>query len=93
MGLVKEPEGIDFVIQSKPLTTKQEKELSEFIAKRKLEIKKRLKKTRSRKILNPERPLSDSDDLLVKEIARGLMDVKNIREGKAPKRTIAQMSV
>ena len=54
MGLVKEPEGIDFVIQSKPLTTKQEKELSEFIAKRKLEIKKRLKKTRSRKILNPE---------------------------------------
>jgi len=37
------------------------------------------------------RPLSDIDDLLVKEIARGLMDVKNIREGKAPKRTIAQM--
>ena len=54
MGLVKEPEGIDFVIQSKPLTTKQEKELCEFIVKRKLEIKKRLKKTRSRKILNRE---------------------------------------
>jgi len=38
------PEGVDFVIQSKPLTEKQEKELSEFIAKRKLEIKKKSKK-------------------------------------------------
>jgi hypothetical protein len=37
------------------------------------------------------KPLSDRDDVLVKEIARGLLDVKNIREGKAPKRTIAQM--
>lgn len=44
MGFIKEPEGVDFVIQSKPLTEKQEKELSEFIAKRKLEIKKKSKK-------------------------------------------------
>ncbi|HET7361315.1 MAG TPA: hypothetical protein VFI78_05210 [Salinimicrobium sp.] len=43
MGLIKEPDGIDFVIQSKPLTKKQEKELSEFISKRKLEIKKEIK--------------------------------------------------
>ncbi|MDA3880156.1 MAG: hypothetical protein PF436_07205 [Prolixibacteraceae bacterium] len=43
MGFIKEPEGVDFVIQSKPLTEKQEKELSEFIAKRKLEIKKKSK--------------------------------------------------
>ncbi|MBN2521157.1 MAG: hypothetical protein JXB17_11665 [Bacteroidales bacterium] len=43
MGFIKEPEGVDFVIQSKPLTEKQEKELSEFIAKRKLEIKKKVK--------------------------------------------------
>jgi hypothetical protein len=54
MGFVKEPEGIDFVIQSKPLTTKQEKELSEFIAKRKLELKKRMKKNRMKKVLNTE---------------------------------------
>jgi len=45
MGLIKEPEGVDFVIQSKPLTEKQQKELSEFIAKRKLEIKKKVKKS------------------------------------------------
>ena len=44
MGLIREPEGVDFVIKSKPLTEKQEKELSKFIAKRKLEIQKKLKK-------------------------------------------------
>ena len=44
MGYIKEPEGVDFVIQSKPLTKKQEKELSEFIIKRKLEIKKKSNK-------------------------------------------------
>ena len=44
MGYIREPEGVDFVIQSKPLTKKQEKELSEFITKRKLEIKKLSKK-------------------------------------------------
>jgi len=44
MGFIREPEGVDFVIQSRPLTEKQEKELSDFIAKRKLEIKKKSKK-------------------------------------------------
>jgi hypothetical protein len=44
MGFIKEPDGIDFVIQSKPLTKKKEKELSEFIATRKLAIKKKSKK-------------------------------------------------
>lgn len=31
MGYIKEPEGIDFIIQSKPLTDKERKEISEFI--------------------------------------------------------------
>jgi hypothetical protein len=44
MGIIREPEGVDFVIQSKPLTVQREKELSEFIANRKLEIKKKSKK-------------------------------------------------
>jgi hypothetical protein len=44
MGFIKEPEGVDFVIQSKPLTEKQKKELSEFIARRKTEIVKISKK-------------------------------------------------
>jgi len=44
MGFIREPEGVDFVIQSKTLTENQEKELSEFIAKRKLEIKTMSKK-------------------------------------------------
>ena len=38
MGLIKEPEGVDFIIKSEPLTKEQEKRLSEFIAKRKQEI-------------------------------------------------------
>jgi hypothetical protein len=45
MGIIREPEGVDFVIQSKPLTKNQEKELSDYIAKRKLELRK-LKKRR-----------------------------------------------
>ena len=46
MGFIKEPEGVDFIIQSKPLSKKQGKELSEFIAKRKLEIKSLAKKSK-----------------------------------------------
>ena len=38
MGLIKEPEGVDFIIKSEPLTREQEERLSEFIAKRKHEI-------------------------------------------------------
>ncbi len=41
MGFIKEPKGVDFVIEGKPLTKDQEKKLSSFIAKRKLEIKKK----------------------------------------------------
>jgi hypothetical protein len=32
MNLIKEPKGIDFVIQSPPLTEKERIEISEFIA-------------------------------------------------------------
>lgn len=37
MGYIAEPRGIDFVIQSPPLTDHERKELSEFIKKRKFE--------------------------------------------------------
>ncbi len=39
MGLIKEPEGVDFVIQSPPLTDKERIEISEFIRTRKLQNK------------------------------------------------------
>lgn len=32
MGYIKEPKGVDFVIESKPLTDKDRKEISQFIA-------------------------------------------------------------
>ncbi|AQY21063.1 hypothetical protein [Riemerella anatipestifer] len=31
MGYIKEPKGVDFVIQSKPLTKKDREEISKFI--------------------------------------------------------------
>jgi len=36
MGLIKEPEGVDFIIQSPPLTDQERIEISEFIRTRKL---------------------------------------------------------
>jgi len=38
MGFIKEPKGVDFIINSEPLTKEQEEKLSKFIAKRKREI-------------------------------------------------------
>ena len=35
MNLIKEPKGVDFLIQSPPLTEQERKEISEFIAIRK----------------------------------------------------------
>lgn len=54
MGYIKEPDGVDFIIQGKPLTDKQKKALSEFIRadKAKREQKAfRSKKTAKRKAL------------------------------------------
>ena len=42
MGYVKEPEGIDFVVNSKPLTTEDRKKISEVIAYYKATGKKML---------------------------------------------------
>ena len=49
MGYIKEPEGVDFIIQSKPLTDKERKEISKFIQeyKAKNADKKPLRKSRT----------------------------------------------
>lgn len=46
MGHIKEPEGVDFIIKSEPLTEKDRKEISKFIAdyKSKHNKKRRTKK-------------------------------------------------
>jgi hypothetical protein len=41
MGHIKEPKGIDFVIESEPLTDKARKEISEFIRNYKKKDKKK----------------------------------------------------
>lgn len=53
MGLIKEPEGVDFIIKSEPLTKEQEERLSEYIAKRKQEIAEMKKHGRSTKTSSP----------------------------------------
>lgn len=46
MGHIKEPKGVDFIIQSPPLTEQEKKEISEFIKNRKVELAQKLiKKT------------------------------------------------
>ncbi len=41
MGYIKEPDGVDFFVDSKPLTEKERKEISEIIAHFKLTGRKR----------------------------------------------------
>jgi hypothetical protein len=40
MGLIKEPKGIDFIIQNEPLTALEKKELIEYIQLKKEQNKK-----------------------------------------------------
>ncbi|MFZ4401606.1 MAG: hypothetical protein ACOYO1_16365 [Bacteroidales bacterium] len=50
MGLIKEPEGVDFIIESSPLTEKEKKEISEFIQKRKAERNQLIKRKITKKV-------------------------------------------
>ena len=50
MGLIREPEGVDFIIKSRPLTKKEEALLSKFIKEHKAKsLKKQSEKKRSLK--------------------------------------------
>jgi hypothetical protein len=49
MGLIKEPDGVDFIIQSRLLTDKERKEISEFIRSRKKEINRLANPVNSKK--------------------------------------------
>jgi len=53
MAHIKEPEGVDFLIQSPPLTDQERKEISELIMKMKAKTPKRkfLKKRKTKKEL------------------------------------------
>jgi hypothetical protein len=46
MGYIKEPEGIDFVIKSRPLTDKDRREISAYIAEYK--ARHRMQQTRKK---------------------------------------------
>ena len=55
MSLIREPEGVDFIIQSPPLTDEERKEISEFIRSKKLQYKRQDSRTRKKKMLSAER--------------------------------------
>ena len=57
MGYIKEPEGVDFFVDSKPLTDKERKEISEIIAYYKITGRKKIitpKRNSTKKIKSPQ---------------------------------------
>lgn len=58
MGLIREPEGVDFVVNSRPLTKKEQEALSKFI---KADKEKRLKRFLSKKQVTMRRTTSKSN--------------------------------
>ena len=52
MGLIKEPAGVDFVIQSEPYTDIDRKEISDYITASKFKNKKARKKVTAKKTSN-----------------------------------------
>lgn len=49
MGHIKEPKGVDFIIESKPLTEEERKKISEFILKDKAKLTNSKKLSRTSK--------------------------------------------
>lgn len=49
MGHIKEPKGVDFIIESKPLTEEETNEISEFIRKDKAKLEDRRNPSRTNK--------------------------------------------
>jgi hypothetical protein len=57
MGLIREPEGVDFVVNSRPLTKKEQEALSNFI---KADKEKRLKRLLSKNQVTTRRTTNKS---------------------------------
>jgi hypothetical protein len=66
MGLIKEPEGVDFVIKSRPLTKKEEELLSKFIREQKA---KRLKKLSAKKTSSKRMTLKTRKRTTIKKVS------------------------
>lgn len=51
MGFIREPEGVDFFVKSRPLTERERKEISEYIANyKKKALKKKITAKQKRKL-------------------------------------------
>lgn len=58
MGYIKEPEGVDFIIQSKPLINKERKEMSKFIQDYKAKDAGKKTVTKSKRSSSKEKDLA-----------------------------------
>ena len=54
MGHIKEPKGVDFIIESKPLTDEERKAISDFIKKDKEKLSPKGRVAKSIKSIKPE---------------------------------------
>ncbi|MDO5607110.1 MAG: hypothetical protein Q4G08_01520 [Capnocytophaga sp.] len=54
MGIIREPKGVDFVIQSPPLTIEEQKEISEFIKLRKQQRISEQKVKRTKRVITAQ---------------------------------------
>jgi DNA primase catalytic subunit len=57
MGIIREPKGVDFIIQSPPLTDEERKEISDFIKMRKLQRKAEKETLNKNKTRAPKTPI------------------------------------
>ena len=72
MGYIKEPKGVDFVIESSPLTAEERVLISEFIRKDKMRAKSGSKKNRPSKLITGKvKPLSMATIDAIKHKSRG----------------------
>lgn len=58
MGYIKEPKGVDFIIQSKPLTDEERKQISKFIQDYKAKRTEKKAVTKSKTSLSKQKALA-----------------------------------
>ena len=67
MGHIKEPKGVDFIIQSKPLTDEERKEISKFIQDYKAKHSGKKSVTKSRTSSSKQKTLAWQEKHFIQE--------------------------
>lgn len=78
MGIIKEPKGVDFIIQSPPPTTEEIKEISDFIKMRKAQKATEEKALKAKKAKTKDEMRLDS---AIEKLRAGKSFVKDLLPG------------